>query len=445
MDRSQAESIIQKTLSLSDADETEVILSSGTENLTRFSDNVITQNVSRSADGLSIRLHMGKKIGRATTDRFEQDALKRAVDRAKDAASQQDDNPEILPMLGPSEYQDIEAFHQKTADFTPAQRAEGIKRIAAAAEKVKGNSAGIYSTGGDAVALGNSHGLFAYYRSTNATFSVTVDINDNSGWAEETHRDVTRINADRVSEIAIQKAMDAQDPITLDPGEYPVVLEPAAVSDFLMFMAYEGLGGVNFNENRSFMSGKLGQKIMGENITIIDDAYSPLNPGLPFDFEGQPRQQVTLIEKGVAKSVVHDRRTAGKANTESSGHALPQPSSTGPIPLNIILAPGDSSLEEMIQSTDRGILVTHFHYTNVLDPIVLSLTGMTRDGTYLIENGKVTRPIKNMRFTQGTIEAFNHVELISKEQITAAAFFEGSFVVPALKISKFNFSSGSEF
>jgi PmbA protein len=295
------------------------------------------------------------------------------------------------------------------------------------------------------VALGNSQGLFAFHQDTKAIFSATVEVEGVSGWAEDVKRDVTQIEADYVIQTAIKKALDARKPVAIKPGEYPVVLESAAVTDFLMFMVYEGFGGLNFLEGRSFMSGKLGQKVMGDNVTIVDDAYSPANPGMSFDFEGTPRQKLVLIDKGLANAVTHDRLTAVKAGASSTGHSLPQPNSTGPLPLNVMLEPGDSSLEEMINSTGMGILVTHFHYTNVQDPVKLMLTGMTRDGTFLIENGKVTKPLRNLRFTDSAVQVFNRIEMISQDRRTAQGFFAGAFVVPALKISGFNFSSVSEF
>jgi predicted Zn-dependent protease len=232
----------------------------------------------------------------------------------------------------------------------------------------------------------------------------------------------------------------------MPPGAYVVVLEPAAVTDILEFMAWFGFGGLGFVEGRTFMAGKLGQKVLGDNITILDDAYHSLQQGLPFDFEGLPRQRLTLVENGVAKAVVHDRVTARRAQTQTTGHALPQPSAEGPYPLDLVLSSGNSSVEEMISSTERGILVTRFHYTNLVEPMDLVLTGMTRDGTFLIEKGKVAAPLKNLRFTQSVVEALREVELISREQKTTHSDWgPGSYTAPALKIRRFNFSSGTQF
>lgn len=444
-DRDQAEELVKRALSFSDADETEAILSHGEENLTRFSNNIITQNVARNTDGLAVKVHQGKKVGRASTDRFDDESLKRTIANAKLAAGQAKEIPELFSLQGPGIFKETLAYCQSTADFGPEERADAIARFVAAVRKEKAEAAGIFSSGGEAVAIGNSRGLFAFHRETKAVFSGTVEVDGASGWAEEVQMDVSKIDAASVIHTALRKALEARNPSAIDPGPYDVVLEPAAVTDFLMFMVFEGFGGLNYVEGRSFMSGKIGQNVMGENVTIIDDAYSDLSPGLPFDFEGSPRQRVVLIEKGFARAPVHDRITAAQAGTQTTGHSLPQPNSSGPFPLNVALEGGNSSLAEMIESTPKGILVTHFHYSNVLDPIKLTLTGMTRDGTFLIENGKLAKPIRNLRFTESVVEAFNRIELISKERKTAHAFFGGAFVVPAVKIARFNFSSVSEF
>jgi predicted Zn-dependent protease len=211
-------------------------------------------------------------------------------------------------------------------------------------------------------------------------------------------------------------------------------------------MAVHGFGALAYQEGRSFLSGKLGKKFMGENINISDDIYHPMVRGMPFDFEGMPKKKVSLIEKGVARGVVYDRLTAKKGKTHSTGHGLPQPNSHGPLPGALILHPADSSVAEMIASTKKGLLVSEFHYTNVLDPLKLIITGMTRNGVYLIENGVITKSVKNMRFTESVLAALSNVELISRDaELQKGIFGGGGFVAPALKINNFNFSSETKF
>ncbi len=445
MNRRQAEEIVKRTLTFSEADETEVLLSHSVDNLTRFSNNTISQNVSRNTENLTVKVHLGRKLGRASTNRFDDQALQRVASAARQVAQQQKENPQLLPLQGPADFLETPAYCEATADFGPEERAQAIQKLALESAKHNATAAGIYNTGCDAVALGNSKGLFAFHQETRAVFSATVEVEGASGWAEDIQRDVSQIEEEAIIQTAIDKARAARHPSAIDPGKYTVVLEPAAVTDFLMFMVFESFGGLNFIEGRSFLSGKLGQSVLGDNITIVDDAFHPLNSGLPFDFEGTPRQKLTLIENGIVRGIAHDRTTAAKAHAQTTGHGLPQPSSSGPLPLNVMLEPGTCSLEEMIQSTEKGILVTHFHYTNVQDPVKLTLTGMTRDGTFLIEKGKIASPLRNLRFTDSAVRAFNEVQMISRQRRTANAFFAGSFLVPALKIANFNFSSISEF
>ncbi|MBU1936221.1 TldD/PmbA family protein, partial [bacterium] len=325
-------------------------------------------------------------------------------------------------------------------------RAQAVLQGIEGCKKLSFRAAGTCSTGWGAVAVANTNGLLCSHKDTSATFGISAQTDDSSGWAEASSRDFGKIDIGVLIAVAIEKAKSSRNARSFEPGHYTVVLEPAAVTDFLEFMGWFGFGGQGFVEGRTFMAGKLGQKVFGDNISIVDDAYNEMQRGLPFDFEGLPRKKVTLIENGVAKAVVHDRISAQKANTETTGHALPQPSAEGAMPFNLMLAPGDSSLEEMVASTERGILVTRFHYTNVIDPMELVLTGLTRDGTYLIENGKIAAPLKNLRFTQSIVEAMKAVEAISRDRKTMLSEWGmGAFTVPALKISRFNFSSETGF
>ncbi|MHC5018605.1 MAG: metallopeptidase TldD-related protein, partial [Planctomycetota bacterium] len=222
-------------------------------------------------------------------------------------------------------------------------------------------------------------------------------------------------------------------------------LEPAALAQLLFFTGILGLGARSLEEGRSFLTGKLGEQVFGPNVTIRDDAANPLAPGLPFDFEGRARRSVALIENGIAVTPVHDTKTAAQAGVESTGHALPPGEAEGPLPLNLVLDPGDQSLDELIAGTPNGLLVTQLHYVNVVDPRRLLLTGMTRNGTFRIKDGVVGEPVKNLRFTQSAVDAFNHVEALGRELSWQRALFGGSFLAPAARIANFNFSSVTDF
>jgi PmbA protein len=233
-----------------------------------------------------------------------------------------------------------------------------------------------------------------------------------SGFAMGAFSRVGRIDIEALSRRAIDKCLRSEDPRPLEPGSYTVILEPSATSNLMMFMGMLAFNGLAHAEKRSPFAGKLGQRVFGDNVTIEDNAYHDLAHGMPFDFEGLPRQRVTLVEGGVLQGLIHDRRTAKLMKTESTGHALPQPNPSGPWPLNLMLQPGEQTPEEILAGTKKGILVTQFHYTNIVNPMEISLTGMTRNGTFMVEDGQIVHAVKNMRFTESVIKAFNHVSAI---------------------------------
>jgi predicted Zn-dependent protease len=268
-----------------------------------------------------------------------------------------------------------------------------------------------------------------------------------SGYADQTVLDVTELDPERIGRIALDKALQGQNPTGIEPGTYTVILEEDAVASMLFTLGYLGLGALSVQEGRSFMNGRFGQPVTGEQITIWDDGHDPRGIVQPFDYEGVPKQRVTLIGKGVAEAVVYDSFTAGREEGRAStGHSLPAPNTAGPLPLNLYLGPGKASKEEMLASTDRGIWVTRFHYTNPVHPVKAVLTGMTRDGTFLIEHGEIVRPLRNLRFTQGILEAFAGAEMLGSTLKRVKAGWGGSATcVPALKVHEFRFTGTTEF
>lgn len=442
----ELEEIARKALHHAGDSEAEVIAGASESATTRFSENSISQNVSRRELDITIRILKGKRTARVTTNRVDPEGLARAFGTARDLVEFQRESPGILPLPNPQPIRPSPAYEASTAQTGAEVRAEAVLKAVAACKKAGLRAAGVCSTGWSALGIANTKGLAVSHKDTTATFSISAQSEESSGWAEASLRDFGEIDVAALASVAVDKAQASRNARSIEPGHYVVVLEPAAVADLLQFMAWFGFGGLGFVEGRTFMAGKLGQRVFAGNIAVKDDAFHPLQRGLPFDFEGVPRQPVTLVENGIAKAVVHDRVTARRLDAETTGHALPQPSTEGPFPLNLILSPGDSSIEEMIASTERGILVTRFHYTNLVEPIELVLTGMTRDGTFLIEHGKVAAPLKNLRFTQSIVEALCHVEQISRDQRTTLSDWgPGAYTAPALKIGRFNFSSGTGF
>jgi predicted Zn-dependent protease len=445
MDEKQAKKICDKLLKFTDADEAEVLFHETSSALTRFANNQIEQNVSEAVADVTFRGVWGKRTARVTTSRFDDAALKRVADKTKEIASVQKDNPELLNIPEPQKYEKIEHFCEKTAFFTPEDRAEAVARHIKPVKAKKLTAAGIYETGFDSVAVANSKGLWAFDFFTKATFSTQVMGGVGSGFANAIQTKTEDIDIDALTLRAIDKCVSSEKPKAIKPGEYTVILEPDAVSNLLMFTSWLAFNALSYIEKRSPMTGKLGQKVFGDKITIKDDAYAKLSSGVPFDFEGMPRKRLTLVEKGVLKNLAHDRRTAKMMGVETTGHALPQPNPSGPYAMNLNIAPGKDSPEKIIKSTKNGVLVTQFHYTNVVNPMQLSITGMTRNGTFMIENGEIAYAVKNMRFTESVIKALSNVSAIGNDPTCASSTFGGGYVVPTLRIEKFTFSSGTEF
>jgi predicted Zn-dependent protease len=445
MDESRFREVVKQVMALADGTAVEVLLAAQQEGLTRFGNNVVSQHIETGNSELVIRIQQGTRQGKAGCNQFDRATLERTVRKAVLLASVQRDDPSVLPLPGSQKYRLLSHYRPQTVALSPDEKVDRIRQAVGLCMKKKTTAAGIFSHGMQAVGLANSNGLFAYNRYTSAGFSVTVMAKDSSGWADATEPDIHDLHPEALTAVALEKALAGRLPKALPPGEYDVILEPAAVAELLLFMAWEGFGALPYLEGRSFVSGRLGQKILGGNVTIMDDVYHPRTLGLNFDYEGMPRRSVVLVDHGLAKAVVHDRKTAKEAGTESTGHALPLPNTNGPLPLNLVLAAGDSSVDEMIASTSRGLLITHFHYTNILDPVPLMITGMTRDGVFLVEKGKVKHPVKNFRFTESVVKAFNQVEALGREMVYAHSFWGGGIVCPAAKIRGFNFSSGTKF
>jgi len=280
-----------------------------------------------------------------------------------------------------------------------------------------------------------------------ATVMTVIMSDDSSGYASAAGQDVSALDPSDIGRIAVDKALRSKNPTPIEPGSYTVILEEEAVATMMFYLGYLGFGALAVQEGRSFMSGHIGEKVTGDNISIWDDGFDPRGVVRPFDFEGVPKQKVTLIENGIAVNAVYDSATAAREpGKQSTGHGLPAPNTMGPIPINLFMKPGTATKEELIASTERGIWITRFHYVNPVHPVKAILTGMTRDGTFLIENGKVVRPLKNLRFTQSILEAFANAELLSRDLKMVKLGF-GNFVscAPAAKINGFAFTGTTEF
>jgi PmbA protein len=437
--------IAQRVLREAKAEQAEVMLTSNDSYLTRFATNTIHQNVSESDTTVRVRVISDQKTGVATGNDLSDAGLKRLMQTAERIAGFQERNPDSAMLPEPQPARAVSAYVDATAKCEPLDRARGVEKILAPARKHGLDAAGAFSTEEQELCIANSRGVSAYHRGTVASILTVVMSQDSSGYAADASIDVSRIDPAAVGKTAIDKALQSRNPTSVEPGEYTVILEEEAVADMLFFLGYMGMSALALQEGRSFMCGKIGERVTGENITVWDDGLDPRGLPLPFDFEGMPKQKVMLIEKGIARNVVYDSATAAKEpGKKSTGHSLPAPNTQGPLPINLFMAPGAATKEEMLASTERGIWVTRFHYTNILHPVKTQITGMTRDGTFLIEKGKITRPLKNLRFTQSILEAFANVEAISaKLKVVKDDWNALGTTVPALKIRNFRFTGAT--
>ena len=445
--KERSKEIADRVLALSSADQTEVLIFGGNQHLTRFAVNTIHQNVSETDVTVRVRAVFGKKMGVASGNDLSDEALRKVVESAETVARFQQDNPDFHSLPEPQPIEKVDAYSEATATCTPEERATVVSAICAASRENDLEAAGAFSTTVEEVVIANSLGVSAYHCGTVAHIVTVIMSEDSSGYATATAMDVSTLEPETVGRIAMDKALRSRHPTSIEPGAYAVILEEDAVADMLFTLNYLGFGALAVQEGRSFMSGRFGEKIAGENITIWDDGHDPRGLMLPFDFEGVSKQRVTLIENGIAEGVVYDSFTAGREEGKvSTGHSLPAPNTFGPVPLNSFMATGQATKDEMLASTERGIWVTRFHYTNPVHPIKTVLTGMTRDGTFLIENGEITRPLKNLRFTQSILDAFSRVEMLGSElKLLRSGWGNFAVCAPAAKVEEFRFTGTTEF
>jgi len=425
------------------ADETEVQLDETIDALTRFANNAIHQNVAEHGITVSVRTVVAGRTARATTNRLDEDSLRMAVESSLQLAHSQPPNRNLLPMPGKQPYRTVNRFLGATATLSPEARARAVKQASDLAIRRGQVAAGIFSTGQSQLALGNSRGLFAAHRQTNAEFSITMQDDPAASWAKANSGDIGKIDPQALAKRASEKASMAKDAKELGPGQYTVILEPAAVLDLVGFLFYD-FAATALEDQRSCLNKRMGKQLFGKNISIVDDVYHPFQLGAPFDGEGMARQRVSLVEKGVPRNLVYSRVSAKKAGKKPTGHGFGLPNEYGEAPMNLVFGGGNSSLEKMVAGTDRGLLVTRVWYIREVDPYEKVMTGMTRDGLFLVENGKVTTAVRNFRFNQSLIELLQNVqEMGPSVRTTAEEAFE--MVVPAMKATGFHCTEPTKF
>ena len=461
-----AASIFDKLRRLATADEIELLISGGRSALTRFANNTIHQNVAQEESHISLRVSFDNRTARASTNKHDDDSLLRLVQSAEALARVQQPEPDLLPMPSPEEVRSnaadadaspVQRYFDSTARLTPQDRARSVALMVDIAKKHALISAGIFSSAEVVEGIFNSRGVADWYQQTLAEASVTMIGDTSSGWQKGNSPDAAQLDAAHLAEVAAQKAIASKNPRELPSGKYTVILEPAAVLDAVGFMFWD-FGGSALLEQRSFLNDRIGTQLFGENITVWDDVYHPLQAGVPFDGEGIKRHRLKLIENGVVRRVTYARSSAQRMQQSemastlgpiaATGHGFALPNEIGEAPLNIVFAPPEpgqlQTVEQMVASTERGILVSRLWYIREVDPYEKILTGMTRDGTFLVEGGKLQGGVLNFRFNESLIHMLQNVEAMG-QPVRASGEESFDMVAPPMKVRDFNFTETTKF
>lgn len=433
LNKEEAKALLTKVLAFSKADECEVNLSGSEGGNIRYARNAVSTAGDASRLSLIVSSSFGKKTGVATINEFDDASLEKVVRRAEEVAMLAPENPEYMPLLGPQTYADSVAWNKGTAAVNPEFRAEAVAKSLQVSKQEKLEAAGFLENSSGFRSIMNSKGLFGYNLDSDVSFSVTMrnQAGTGSGYVSKSYNDVSKLDTLALTKTAAAKANGSANAKAIEPGKYTVILEPLAASDLISNM-FGGFDARNADEGRSYMSKKggstrLGEKLFDEKVTIYSD---PLHPDLPFSTfnnDGMPQTKTVWVDKGVVKKLAYSRFWAQKKGVD------PQPSGN-----RMIMEGGNTSIEDMIKGTDKGILVTRFWYIRFVDPQTLLLTGLTRDGTFYIENGKIQFPIKNFRFNESPVIMLNNVEELGKPERT------DNMIVPPMKIRDFTFTSLSD-
>jgi PmbA protein len=425
-------------LERSPAQQTEVMVTEWDSALTRFANNGIHQNVAERNVSVRVRVVKDGKTGVASINQLNEAAATDVLKRAVDIAELQP-RSEVVPMPGPGTARPIDAWSDATAGASPEERADFVETVCAKAGRAGLKAFGAFSTTAGQFAIANSLGVLHHQRSTQATVNSVVMGDAGSGYADRGAIDIRELEKEELAAEVIDKAQRNQNAQPVEPGVYEVVLEEYAVAEMLEFISFMGFGALSVQEERSFM--RLGEKITGDQVSIWDDGLDRTGIPASFDFEGVPRQRVDLISNGVASGLVYDMQTASRETRQSTGHGLPAPNTEGPFAVNLFMKPGTAAKSDLMSDIKRGIWVTRFWYVRVVHPKASIITGMTREGTFLIENGKITRPVKDLRFTQSILEALTGTLALTRSTKLEVSEYLGASRVPAVRLKAFDFTS----
>lgn len=433
---------VARALQLSKSDETQITFQAHDQALTRFANNIIHQNVSESNGTLTITAILGRRTGSASTNDLSDEGLSKAGERALNHARNRKEDPQFPGLPEAQSIQPIQAFDDETANCDPSVRAEAVGLICNQAMAKNLTAYGAYSTATAEVAVANSKGVMAYHSGTRASLQTTIAGDNGSSMAEDSNWRLSQLDPAAIGQEAVEKAIKAQNPCPIEPGIYEVVLGPYAVMDIVENLSWTGMGARSVQEGGSWMIGRMGMEVMNPLISIWDDGCDLAGAPLPFDFEGVPRRKVSIVDHGIVRSPVYDRYTAAKDGVETTGHASPPDMlwMGGPMALHLFMGTGDSSLEEMIRSTGKGLHINRFWYTRTVHPRDCVTTGMTRDGVWMIDDGQLAYPVKDLRFTQSYVDALANVIAVGGNRRLRISEMGSVVCVPPLKIGIFNFT-----
>ena len=438
--KEQAKAILTKVLSYSKADECEVNISGSDGGNIRYARNSVNTSGAVSTTSLQVTSAFGKKSGMATINEYDDASLEKVVRRSEELAKLAPENPEYMTLLGPQTYgAQSPAFSPVTAGVGPKERADAVAQSLKVSKDNKLNAAGFLENSAGYSAMMNSKGLYAYDTSTSLAFNITMRTSDSkgSGYATRGYNDFSKLNAKQDTEVAAKKALSSVTAKAIEPGKYTVILEPTAVAVMLENIFFD-MDARQADEGRSFMSkpgGKtrVGEQLLDERVNIYSDPWNPELPGASWSGDGRPQEKVSWIEKGKVKNLYSSRYWAAKTGVKGI-----------PMPEGMIMEGGTKTLEELIKGTEKGILVTRLWYIRTVDPQTLLLTGLTRDGTYYIENGEIKFPVKNFRFNESPVIMLNNLDEMGKTERTVSAESNRNYLLPPLKIRDFTFTSLSD-
>jgi predicted Zn-dependent protease len=422
--------LLEQALSYCSAEQAEASYAESREASTRFANNAITQNVSKRAATLTVRAVFGQRVGRASVTDFSEAGVRACVAQAEAIARASEPDSEFLGLPGPQQYPIVDGYDERVAAATPDERAAAVRRAIASAEAAGQQSAGSYATNTTDTVIANSAGLRHAQRQSTTHFVMTAMTTDGSGWAHRVGHRLEDADPDAAAATAVRKARAASAPREIPPGEYTLIVEPAAVGDFFGFLGYT-MDAKTAHEGRSAFTGREGERVGRPGITLSSRADHPAVPASARSEDGLPSPPVTWIEDGVLKTLSYGRYWAQKTAHPFTGR-----------PANLIMAGGDASVDDLIAGVERGVLVTRFWYIRFVDPMKLLLTGMTRDGLYAIKDGKVSHGLKNMRFNESPLSCLERVSALGQPQRTGHS---GTGYWPALRLENFRFTSGTSF